>query len=289
MSNEMKKCFLLDPGVVFLNHGSFGACPREVLEAQHRWQVEMERNPVEFLDRRGSALQEKARAKLAVCLGARLDDLVFITNATHGANVAAISAGLQKGDEVLTTSHEYGACLNAWSRECDKKGVDMVRLHVDLPFDPAGFIEGFMARVTPNTKAVFLSHITSCSALIMPVQEICRRLRDLPFPVMSVVDGAHAPGQIQLNLEEIGADIYFGNCHKWMCSPKGSAFLYARPEHHATLDSTIISWGYSDDLSGHEGYTGTKPFIRRHQYLGTRDISAFLAVPFPEMRNGING
>jgi len=276
----LRDLFLLDPGTVFLNHGSFGACPAEVLEAQHAFQREMERNPVEFLARRSAALLADARARLAGYLGARPADLVFVANATTGVNTVARSLALAVGDEVLTTDHEYGACDAAWEWLCGRVGARLVRVPIPPPFRREEFAERILAAVSSQTRLIFLSHLTSGTALIFPVGEVCRRARERGIPTL--IDGAHAPGHIPLALDELGADFYVGNCHKWLCAPKGAGFLHVRPEHHGVLDAVVISWGYAAARgrdSEFEAYTGSSLLERRHQWQGTRDISAFLAVP----------
>ncbi len=272
--------FLLGPGIVFLNHGSFGACPAEVLEAQHAVAREMEGNPVEFLARRSAALLADARARLAGYLGARPADLVFVTNATTGVNAVARSLALAAGDEVLATDHEYGACDAAWEWACARAGAHYIRAEIPLPFERGGFADRVLAAVTARTRLIFLSHVASGTALIFPLGEVCRRARERGVPTL--IDGAHAPGHIRLALDELGADFYTGNCHKWLCAPKGTGFLHVRPERHALLDGVVIGWGYAPQR-GDDGelasYAGSSLLERRHQWQGTRDISAFLAVP----------
>jgi isopenicillin-N epimerase len=276
----VRDLFLLDPDLVFLNHGSYGACPAEVMDAQQRWQREMERNPVEFLGRRSAGLLRAAREALAGHLGADADDLVFVPNATTAVNIVARSLHLQPGDEVLATDHEYGACDATWQRVCAAHGAVYRRAAVPLPFDRARFADHVMAQAGPRTRLVFASHITSTTALSFPVADLCERARQRG--VTTLIDGAHAPGQIPLDLSAVGADFYTGNCHKWMCAPKGSAFLHARPEHHAHLHSTVTSWGYAEGSGGQTGfdaYLGRSLLERRMQWQGTRDIAAWLAVP----------
>src|SRR5215211_3897523 len=259
---------MIDPDVVFLNHGAYGATPRVVFEEYQHWQVELERQPVEFLGRRHDGLLEEARSKVATYLNADADDLVFITNATSGLNVIARSFPLETGDEILTTDHEYGALDLTWDYLCGKAGAHCVRHHIPLPVTShADIVESFWSAVTPRTKIIFLSHITSPTALIFPVKEICTRAREAG--ILTVIDGAHAPGHIPVDLKAIGADIYSGNCHKWLCAPKGSGFLHVRPEHHEWVESLTISWGWR----------GESTFVSRNQYQGTRDIAAFLSVP----------
>ena len=276
----MKSLFMLDPDIVFLNHGSYGACPREVWQAYQGWQLEMERNPVEFLGRRSAALLRTARERLAEFVGASADDLVFVPNATTGVNSVARSIVLKPGDEVLTTDLEYGACIATWDLICRQQGATLRRVQVPLPLDAASFTERLMAEVTPRTRLIFASHITSGTALILPVQELCEQAR--ARGVLTLIDGAHAPGQVDLDLAAIGADFYTGNCHKWLCAPKGTAFLHARPEHHQNLQATVVSWGYVDGAgmgSARDAFTGSSLLERRLQWQGTRDIAACLAVP----------
>jgi len=276
----MRDAFLLDPDIVFLNHGSYGACPKTVFDAYQRWQRELERNPVEFLGRRSAGLLAAARQRLGHFLGVPGDDLVFLPNATHGVNTVARSLALQPGDEVLTTDHEYGACDAAWEFVCRQRGASVRRVPVPLPFDADAFVPRLLDAATPRTRVVFASHVTSTTALVFPVQALCEGARR--HGLTTLIDGAHAPGQIALDLAAVGADFYVGNCHKWLCAPKGSAFLHARPERQAELDAGAVSWGYVAGSAGHTGfdaYTGRTPFERRLQWQGTRDLAAFLAVP----------
>ena len=245
--------FLLDPGVTYLNHGSYGACPAPVFARYQELQRELERNPVEFLARRFDELTAGSRAALAAFLGARPDDLVFVPNATAGLNAVIRSLRLKPGDEVLTTRHEYGAVTRTW----EFVGSKLVYAEPDDLVDAIG----------PRTKAVSVSHITSPTALVLPVAEICAAAR--AAGVLAIVDGAHAPGQVPLDLEALGADVYAGNCHKWLCAPKGAGFLWARPEHQRWIEPLVISWGYGDD----------RTFADRHGWQGTRDPAAALTIP----------
>ena len=276
----MRDAFLLDPSLTFLNHGSFGACPREVFAVYQDWQLQMERNPVEFLGRRSAALLADARRQLGDYLGAQGDDLVFVPNATTGVNSVARSLALQPGDEVLSTDHEYGACDATWQFVCARAGAHYRRVAVPLPFEPQSWAERLMAAAGPRTKLIFASHISSTTALIFPVAELCRRAREAG--IRTLIDGAHAPGHLALDLRSVGADFYTGNCHKWLCAPKGSAFLHARSEYQSEIDATVVSWGYLADAGGPpalDAYTGRSTFERRLQWQGTRDLAAFLSVP----------
>lgn len=284
----LRQAFLLDPDLVFLNHGSYGACPREVLAVQHDWQQQMERNPVLFLGRRSADLLRQAREPLARLLGVGEGELAFIANATTGVNILAqslaLSGGLQAGDEVLATDHEYGACNETWRRVCARLGAHYRRVQIPLPFERERFTAQMLAAVTPRTRVIFASHIASTTALVFPLAELCAAARERA--IFSVIDGAHTPGQIDLNLATLGADAYTGNCHKWLCAPKGAAFVHVRPEHHRRLHAPVTSWGDvagdPSDLDPHspyDGYTGQTALQRRLQWQGTRDIAAFLSVP----------
>lgn len=276
----MRDAFLLDPEVVFLNHGSFGACPREVFAQFQQWQLEMERNPVQFLGRRSAQLLGEARTQLGAYLGARAEDLVFVPNATTGVNTVARSLPLQPGDEILATDHEYGACDATWQFVCAQRGAVYRHVPISLPYRRDEVVARMLAAVTPRTRVLFISHVSSATALVFPVAELCAAARERGL--LTLVDGAHAPGQLPLDLQAIGADFYTGNCHKWLCAPKGAAFLHARPEHHALLDAPVVSWGYAAEVAGHTGfdaYTGRTTLERRLQWQGTRDLAAYLTVP----------
>jgi isopenicillin-N epimerase len=260
--------FLLDKSVTFLNHGSFGACPIPVFEEYQRWQLELERQPVEFIGRRFDGLMAEARAAIATFLHTDADNLVYVQNATSGLNVIARSFPLERGDEILTTDHEYGALDMTWEWMCGKSGAKYIKQPIPAPVTThADFVEIFWSGVTPRTKIIFLSHITSATALIFPIKEICARAREAG--ILTVIDGAHVPGHIPLDLTDIGADIYSGNFHKWLCAPKGSAFLFVRPEQQEWVESLTISWGWR----------GESTFVSRNQYQGTTDIASYLATP----------
>ena len=266
--------FLLDPEITFLNHGSFGACTRPVFDIYQDWQRKLEHHPVEFLDRQAGALMAEARSALAEYLNCAPEEIVYFPNPTTAINMVARNLALGPGDEILTTDHEYGAMDRTWRYVCQKTGARYVQQPIPLPVTAQEeFVETFWAGVTSHTRVVFLSHITSPTALIFPIEEICQRAREASL--LCIVDGAHAPGQIAVDLEAIGADMYVGACHKWMMSPKGSAFLYARPEVHSWLDPLVVSWGYDAE----DGFGSGNQFVDYHEWQGTRDPAAFLSVP----------
>ena len=270
--NGLRKLFLLREDMTFLNHGSFGACPRPVFAEYQRWQRELEAQPVEFLIRRGDDLLAEARHTLGDFIGADGDDLVFVTNATTGLNIVIRSLYLEAGDEVLGTDHEYGALDRTWTFVCEKRGASYIRRPLPLPVTSADdLVEAIWSGVTDRTRVLFLSHITSPTAITMPVAELVRRGREAGL--ITIVDGAHAPGQIDLDLDRLGADYYAGNCHKWLLSPKGAAFLHARREMQHLLAPLVVSWGWRSETPG------PSRFVDEHQWQGTRDLAAFLSVP----------
>jgi isopenicillin-N epimerase len=264
---ELRREFLLDPEIAFLNHGSFGACPRPVFERYQAWQRELEAEPIDFLDRRLPALLETARSTLAEYLGCFAQDLAFVQNATTGVNLAARSLALGPDDEVLATDLEYGACDLAWKWVCRRAGAGYVRAPIPLPLsDASEVVDALFAEVTERTRAVYASHVTSTTGLVLPVEEIVARARALGL--VTVVDGAHAPAQVPVDLATLSADYYSGNAHKWLCAPKGAGFLHVRPEHQERVDAAIVSWGYRDGNS----------FSERIEKQGTRDPAAWLTV-----------
>ena len=272
LRSDLKSMFQLDPEVVFFNHGSFGACPREVMKVYQDWQCRFERQPVQFMRELGGYYKQ-AHEALAGYLHVGPDDLGYVVNATHGVNVVTHSLKLSPGDQVLTTNHEYGACNSAWIYACERSGAEYVQQTIPLPVrSPEEVVECFWQGVTPRTRVIFLSHITSPTAMCLPIEEICRRARQAG--ILTLIDGAHAPGQIPLNLETLGADFYVGNCHKWMMSPKGVGFLYVRPEHQKMIEPLVVGHSYQPGRSISE-----KPkFAAYLESVGTRDPAAVLSI-----------
>jgi isopenicillin-N epimerase len=272
--STLKEHFLLNPSVIFLNHGSFGATPKPVFDAYQNWQLRLERQPVLFLGRELDGLLKESRQVLGEYLNADVDDLVYIPNATHGVNIVAHSLTLQTGDEILTTNHEYGACDYTWEYVCGKLGAKYIHQPISLPVhSEEEIVDQFWSGITSRTKVIYLSHITSSTALRLPVEKICQRAKKAG--ILTVVDAAHSPGQIPIDLQAIDADIVFGNCHKWMLNVKGSAFLYVKRELQHLIDPLIVSWGYHPTP---ETTTGSR-FIDILQWTGTKDPTAALTVP----------
>jgi isopenicillin-N epimerase len=263
----VRERFLIDDGVVFLNHGSYGACPEPVFAEYQRWQRELEREPVDFLYRRLEGLLDEVRRALGSFVGADPEGIAFLPNATSGVNAVARSIALGPGDEVVSTDHEYGATRFTWQDACERAGARWVPRPVAVPCTShEEIVEAVWGGVTERTRVLFLSHITSPTAIRFPVEELCRRAREAG--IVSVVDGAHAPGQLDLDLDAIGADFYAGNCHKWLCAPKGCGFLAVREEVRDLLRPAVVSWGVH-----------SKRFVERHGWQGTNDPSGFLALP----------
>ncbi len=271
---SLRDLFLLEPGVVFLNHGSFGATPRPVFEACQEWQRRLESEPVRFYQRELMGHLRSARDALGVYLNAPAEDLAFVPNATAAVNIVARSLRLRPGDEILTTDHEYGACDNIWDMVACRAGASVIRACLPLPaVSPEDMLERIWAGVTPRTKLLFVSHITSPTALRLPVEALCRRAREAG--ILTMVDGAHGPGQIPLDLGAMQADFYTGNCHKWLCAPKSAGFLYARRDLQEDLVPLVVSWGVGENNPFDNG----SRFLDSLQWPGTVDQSAYLSVP----------
>jgi isopenicillin-N epimerase len=262
----------LDPAITFLNHGSFGSTPRPVLACQRAWQDRMERQPVQFLWRDLEAELDAARAALAAFVGAQPDDLVFVQNATTGVNTFLRSFPLQPGDEILLTDHEYTACANAAAFAAQLAGARLVVAPVPLPLTSADeIVAAVLARVTPRTRLALLDHVTSQTALIFPIERLVKELA--ARGVETLVDGAHGPGMVPLQLDQIGAAAYTGNCHKWLCAPKGVAFLHLRRDLQAQVRPLVISHGASSPRQDRSR------FLIEFGWPGTFDPTAALAVP----------
>jgi len=271
-TQNYKSLFLLDPEITFLNFGSFGACPKPIFENFLNWQYQMESEPVQFIAVKGAAHMKTSREALAKFINCNADDLVFTPNPSFAVNIIAKNFKLNEGDQILSTNIEYGATERTWNYYCSKFGALFVKARIQLPVQSKGeFLDQFWKSYSPKTKAVFISHITSATGIILPVKEICERAKELGL--ITIVDGAHAPGHVKLNLAELKADYYTGACHKWMMTPKGSSFLFVKKEFQNDLDPLIISWGYKSDSPSNS------QFIDYHQFNGTRDFSAYLTIP----------
>lgn len=268
----MKSQFLLDNTITFLNHGSFGACPKPIFEEFQRLQLELEQEPVHFIQKKLPVYLKEAKKPLAKFIGCDAEDFFFTPNPTFAVNTIMRSLKLQKGDEILTTNHEYGAMDRTWNFYCKKSGAKYIRQEITLPIvSKEQIIEEFWKGYNENTKVIFLNQISSSTALIFPVKEICDKAQQLGL--ITIVDGAHVPGHIDLNIQELNPDFFTGTLHKWMLAPKGSSFLYVKKEFQTDIDPLVVSWGY-ESLAPSDSQ-----FLDYHEYQGTNDHSAYLCTP----------
>lgn len=268
----MKTQFLLDPAITFLNHGSFGACPKPIFEEYQRFQLELETEPVYFLIKKQKQYLQLAKNSFAKYVGCSPNDFFFTQNPTIAINTIMRSLDLKAGDEILATNHEYGAMDRTWNFYCKKSGAKYIRQNISIPVvSKEQIIEEFWSGYTSNTKVIFLNQISSSTALIFPVMEICEKARELGL--ITIIDGAHVPGHIDLNITDLNPDFYTGTLHKWMLAPKGSSFLYVKKSFQEMLDPLIVGWGY-ESIS-----PGGSQFLDFQEFQGTRDISAFLCTP----------
>ncbi|MFO0913950.1 MAG: aminotransferase class V-fold PLP-dependent enzyme [Pirellulales bacterium] len=269
--DEVAEAWRIRPDTIYLNHGSYGPAPTSVLAARRAYQQQLEAQPMDFYNRHFESLWLAARDRLASFVGCRSSDLAFVENATAGMNVVARSVSLQPGDRVVLNDHEYGAVRRIWQRACDESGatLDVVSLPQPLE-DPQQVVESLVGDRVPPCRLLVVSHITSATALILPVAEICRRARERG--TMVCVDGPHAPLQVPVELTQLGCDFYTASCHKWLCAPLGSGFLYVAPQWQETIRPMQLSWGRVQPAE-------PQRWFEELMWTGTRDSSPYLAVP----------
>ncbi|MDA9935085.1 aminotransferase class V-fold PLP-dependent enzyme [Candidatus Marinimicrobia bacterium] len=268
----MKNLFLLDPNITYLNHGSYGSCPSSVFNDYQKLQKRLEQQPVQFMTKYLWKYLKESRDTLGTFLNCDGDDLLLFANPTTAINNVIENLNLNKGDEVLMTQHEYGALVRAWSRSSKRNNFSIVQQPVNVPVSSKkNFIKQFLAGITVNTKVVFISQITSQTGLIFPIKEICEYATKKG--IVTIVDGAHVPGHIDLNISNLECDFFTGTCHKWLCAPKGSSFLYVRKSFQANIKPQVVSWGEEGDDPG------PSQFQMDFQWQGTNDMSSFLSIP----------
>ncbi len=262
----------LDPAIAFLNHGSFGACPIAVLEQQQQYRQQMERQPLQFLGVDIEPLLDEARETLAGFVGANAADLVFVPNATTGVNAVLRSLKFQPGEELLTTNHEYNACRNALNYIAEREELEIVVVDIPFPLTSSSqILEAVAAKISSRTRLALLDHVTSQTGLVFPLAELIQEFNQRG--IETLIDGAHAPGMIPLNLRELNASYYTGNCHKWLCSPKGAAFLVVRRDRQPEVRPLTISHGANADRPNRSR------FHLEFDWMGTDDPTAYLCVP----------
>lgn len=274
-ASPWKSHFTIPDDVTYLNHGSFGPAPHSVQDSRRAWSERLERQPMQFFVRDLENVLDEAAGKLGDFIGAPAKDLIFADNATFGMNIVAETVDLQPGDEVLLNDHEYGAVTRIWQRRCRRSDAKAVLTKLPFPTGDdqsatASLVQSLFAAVTDRTKLIVVSHITSPTALILPVAEICREAKSRGIP--TCIDGPHAVAMLPLSLKELGCDFYTASCHKWLSAPLGSGFLYVAPQWQGKTQPVIVSWGGS--------VTGRQPSWKdEFQWLGTRDPAGFLSVP----------
>jgi isopenicillin-N epimerase len=272
MPSELARHWTLDPSIEFLNHGSFGATPRVVLEAQQAWRDRMEAEPVRFMVTELESALDRARGALAAFIGAEPSDLVFVPNATTGVNAVLSSLRFGPGDELLTTDHEYNAVRNAMEHVAERDGAHVVVAAVPFPIGSADeAAEAVLAAVTPRTRLLVVDHVMSATALVLPVARLASALAKRG--IETLVDGAHGPGMLDLKVADLGAAYYAGNLHKWVCAPKGAGFLWVRRDRQEQIRPVVISHGANSPR------LDRSRFQLEFDWTGTADPSAWLSVP----------
>jgi isopenicillin-N epimerase len=265
------KFWSIRPDTTYLNHGSFGPPPEPVRTARLKWISDLDSQPMDFFVRQLEPAWRAARDQLAQFIGASADSLIFVENATAGMNIVADSFQLHPGDEVLLTDHEYGAVVRIWQRACERVGANVTTARLPLPFTTTEeTVDALFSQVTHGTRLIVVSHITSPTAVILPVAEICRRARERGIALC--IDGPHAPAQIPLDIASLGCDFYAASCHKWLSAPFGSGFLYVAKEHQPRIRPPVLSWGR---LPPQPIENWSDEFF----WSGTRDSSPYLAIP----------
>ena len=280
-SQSLRLLFNLDPDIVFLNHGSYGACPKPVFKAYQQYQKDLERHPVQFMQETVYELLERSRAALGAYINCDKEDIIYVPNPTHAVGTVIHNVVLEPGEEVLSTNLEYGSCDRMWTYDAEQRGYKYIQAEINLPIeDKEIFLNEFWSFANDQTKYVFISQITSTTGMILPIPEIVVEAKKRG--IKTIIDGAHVPAHISLNIKELDPDYYTGALHKWLCCPKGISFLYVKKEYQGGIQPMVKSWGWGEE------YEEFKPsaqlhspsrFINVFQWQGTKDMSVFFTVP----------
>ena len=279
--NNLKALFQLDPDITFLNHGSYGSCPIPVFEDYQKWQVMIEQHPVKFMLDDVYKYLDESRSALGDYINCNKNDLIYVPNPTHAVANIINNVNLGKEDEILSTDLEYGSCDRMWFYEAQRQGFVYNRSKVSLPItDKESFCNDFWKNATEKTKYIFISQITSSTGMILPIDEIVLEAKSRG--IKTIIDGAHVPAHIDLDIKDLDPDYYVGACHKWLCCPKGVSFLYVKKDQQKNIQPQIMSWGWGEEYDEFKDSTQLKSesrFVNIFQWQGTRDMSAFLTVP----------
>ena len=280
-SQSLRLLFNLDPDIVFLNHGSYGACPKPVFKAYQQYQKDLERHPVQFMQETVYELLERSRAALGAYINCDKDDVIYVPNPTHAVGTVIHNVDLEPGEEVLSTNLEYGSCDRMWTYDAEQRGYKYIQAEINLPIeDKEIFLNEFWSFANDQTKYVFISQITSSTGMILPIPEIMAEAK--ARGIGTIIDGAHVPAHIPLDIRDMDPDYYTGALHKWLCCPKGISFLYVKREHQDEIQPMVKSWGWGEEYDTFKDSTqlhGESRFINVFQWQGTRDMSAFFTVP----------
>ncbi|MBT3478744.1 MAG: aminotransferase class V-fold PLP-dependent enzyme [Candidatus Marinimicrobia bacterium] len=280
-SEALRPLFQLDPEITFLNHGSYGACPKPVFETYQSYQKSLESRPIQFMQETVYDLLEKSRKALGQYIHCDPDDVVFVSNPTHAVGNIINNVSLNPGDEVLTTNLEYGSCDRMWTYDANKKGYKYIQAEIKLyVVDTASFLQEFWSFASEKTKYIFISQITSSTGMILPIPEIVAEAKKRN--IQTIIDGAHVPAHIPLDITDLDPDYYTGALHKWLCCPKGVSFLYVKRERQSGIEPMVKSWGWGEELDAFKSSTqlhSDSRFVNVFQWQGTQDMSAFLTVP----------
>ena len=280
-SDALKSKFLLDPEITFLNHGSYGSCPKPVFEVYQKYQTDLESHPIKFMQEDVYKLLEISRESLSHYVNCDKDDLIFVTNPTQAVGTVIHNILINSNDEVLSTNLEYGSCDRMWTYDADQKGYKYIQAEINLPIeDKETFLNQFWSYASDQTKYVFISQITSTTGMILPISEIVAEAKKRG--IKTIIDGAHVPAHIPLDIKELDPDYYTGALHKWLCCPKGSSFLYVKKEKQDGIQPMLKSWGWGEEYEEFKSSVqlhSPSRFINVFQWQGTRDMSTFFTVP----------